>query len=86
MGKDTPWEHFPLKAVRGFKAIVLTALPRYLRKRCCSDPTHSTNSERESFVSELGCGLRELAVSLRNMGMFRGVSVLKTVEDLRPIF
>jgi hypothetical protein len=59
IGKDSLRELFlalqPIfKAVRAFKVIVLTPLPRYLWNRCCSDPTNITNSERVGFASDMG--------------------------------
>jgi hypothetical protein len=90
IGKDTLREHFlalqpVFKAVRAFKVIVLTPLPRYLWNRCCGDPTHITNSERVGFASDMGNSLRELTVNLRNMVFMRklkGVSVFNTIEAL----
>jgi hypothetical protein len=89
IGKDTLREHFmamqPIfRAIKGFK-LVLTPLPRYLWNRCCDDPTHITNSERENFASDMGRSLRDLTVNLRNMifmRKLRGVSVLNTIEAL----
>jgi hypothetical protein len=90
IGKDSLREHFmalqPIfKALKGYTCLVLTPLPRYLWNRCCSNPTHITNSERSSFASEMGRGLRDLTVNIRNMIFMRklkGVSVLNTVEAL----
>jgi hypothetical protein len=73
------------RAIKGFKVLVLTPLPRYLWNRCCDDPTHITNSERENFASDMGRSLRDLTVNLRNMifmRKLRGVSVLNTIEAL----
>ncbi len=73
------------KALKGFKCLVLTLLPRYLWNRCCSNPAHINNSERGSFASEMWKGLRDLTVNIRNMIFMRklkGVSVLNTVEAL----
>ncbi len=90
IGKDSLRELFlalqPIfKVVKAFKDTVLTPLPRYLWNRCCSDPTHITNSERVGFASDMGHSLRELTVNLRNMVFMRklkGVSVFNTVEAL----
>jgi hypothetical protein len=90
IGKDTLREYFMalqpvFKALKGFKCLVLTPLPRYLWNRCCSNPDHISNSERVSFASEMGKGLRDLTVNIRNMIFMRklkGVSVLNTVEAL----
>ncbi len=90
IGKDTLREYFmalqPLfKALKGFKCLVLTRLPRYLWNRCCSNLAHINNSERNSFAGEMGKGLRDLTVNIRNMIFMRklkGVSVLNTVEAL----
>ncbi len=76
------------KALKGFKCLILTPLLRYLRNRCCSNPAHITNSERNSFAGEMGKGLRDLTVNIRNMIFMRklkGVSVLNTVEALSII-
>jgi hypothetical protein len=90
IGKDSLREYFmalqPIfKALKGYKCLVLTPLPRYLWNRCCSNPAHIINSERSSFASEMGRGLRDLTVNIRNMIFMRklkGVSVLNTVEAL----
>ncbi len=59
------WESYTPPAIRvRVKCIVLTPLPRYLCNRCCNDPTHITNSERESFAGDMGRGLRELTVNI----------------------
>lgn len=73
------------KIVKGFKVIILTPLSRYLWNRCCSDPTHITNSERDGNASDMGRCLHELTVNLRNMVFTRklkGVSIFNTVEAL----
>jgi hypothetical protein len=49
-----------------FKAPILTPLSLYFWNRCCADLTHTTNSERPSFASEMGQGLWELIITLRN--------------------
>jgi hypothetical protein len=90
IGKDTLREHFmamqPIfRAVKGFRVLVLTPLPRYLWNRCCDDPSHITNSERENFASDMGKSLKDLTINLRNMifmRKLRGVSVLSTIEAL----
>jgi hypothetical protein len=90
IGKDTLRDHFMalqpvFRAVKGFKVLVLTPLPRYLWNRCCDDASHITNSERESFASDMGKSLKDLTINLRNMifmRKLRGVSVLNTVEAL----
>jgi hypothetical protein len=83
-------EHFltlqPLfKAIKNFKVIMLTPLPRYLWHRCCDNRAHLTNSEEENFAREMGSRIRELQIQLRNMIFMRklkGVSVLNAVEAL----
>ncbi len=62
------WESYTLPAIWvRVECIVLTPLPIYLCNRGCNDPTHITNSERESFAGDMGRGLRELTVNIRNM-------------------
>jgi hypothetical protein len=69
------------KAVKSFRGIILSPLPRYLWHRCCGDPAHVTNSEQPEFTSEIARGLKELTVNLRNMifmRKLRGLSVMNT--------
>jgi hypothetical protein len=90
IGKDPLRDLFMLlqpvfKAIKGFKGIILSPMPRYLWHRCCEDPTHITNSEIPTFTSDMGRGLKDLRVNLRNMIFMRklcGLSVMNTVESL----
>ncbi len=73
------------KVVKSFRGIILSPLLRYLWHRCCGDPAHVTNSEQPEFASEMGRGLKEQTVNLRNMifmRKLRGLSVMNTVEAL----
>jgi hypothetical protein len=73
------------KACKDFKVICVSPLPRYLWNRCCTDPQHVTNSEKESFAADLGRGLRDLTVNLRNMLFMRklkNVTVMNSTEAL----
>ncbi len=52
---------------------------RYILNRYCEDVTHLTNSENQGFASDMGRGLKELTVSLRNMifmPKLKGVTIL----------
>ncbi len=51
------------KAIKGFRGIVLSPLPRCLLSRCCSIPVHITNSKRSTYAGDMGTGLRELTVN-----------------------
>jgi hypothetical protein len=90
IGKDTLREYFMLlqpifKVCKDYKVICVSPLPRYLWTRCCNDPKHITNSEKESYAADLGRGLRDLTVNLRNMLFMRklkNVSVLNSTEAL----
>jgi hypothetical protein len=90
IGKDSLRNLFMLlqpvfKAIKGFKGIILSPMPRYLWQRCCEDPSHITNSEIPTFASDMGRGLKDLTVNLRNMifmWKLRGLSVMNTVESL----
>jgi hypothetical protein len=73
------------RAIKGFRGIILSPLPRYIWHRCCENPSHITNSESPSFARDMGQGLKDLTVNLRNMVFMRkirGVSVMNTVEAL----
>jgi hypothetical protein len=90
IGKDSLHDLFMLlqpvfKAIKGFKGIILSPLPRYIWHRCCENPSHITNSENPTFASDMGKGLKDLTVNLRNMIFMRklcGVSIMNTVESL----
>jgi hypothetical protein len=73
------------KVVRGFQCILLTPLPRYLWTRCCSDPSHITNSEDSEHAAGMGRSLQELNKSLKNMIFMRklkDISLLNSLEVL----
>jgi hypothetical protein len=59
------------KAIKGFRGIILSPLPRYLWNRRCEDLSHITNSELNSFPGDMGKDLRDLTVNLQNM-IFKG--------------
>jgi hypothetical protein len=90
IGKDSLRDLFMnlqpvFKAMKNFRGLILSLLPRYLWHRCCGDPTHITNSKQQEFASEMGRGLKELTTNLRNMifmRKLRGLSVMNTVEAL----
>jgi hypothetical protein len=90
IGKDSLREYFMMlqpifKTCKDYKVICVSPLPRYLWNRCCTDPQHVTNSEKESFAADLGRGLRDLTVNLRNMLFMRklkNVSVMNSTEAL----
>jgi hypothetical protein len=90
IGKDSLRDLFMnlqpvFKAMKNFRGLILSLLPRYLWHRCCGDPTHITNSEQPEFASEMGRGLKELTANLCNMifmRKLRGLSVMNTVEAL----
>jgi hypothetical protein len=90
VGKDSLWELFmkmvPIfKAVKGFRGIMLSPMSRYLWHRCCDDPAHITNSELPSSASDMGRGLKDLTINLRNMVFMRklrGFTVMNMVEPL----
>jgi hypothetical protein len=90
VNRDTVRELFstlqPLfRAVREFKCIVMTPLPRYLWARCCDNPSHITNSEVSGYAAAMGASLRELNKCLRNMIFMRklkGISTLNAMEAL----
>jgi hypothetical protein len=73
------------RAIKGFTGIILSSLPRYLWHRCCKNPTHITNSELPTFANDMGRGLKDLTVNLRNMifmRKLRSLSVMNIVESL----
>jgi hypothetical protein len=90
IGKDSLRDMFMLfqpvfKAIKGFRGIILSPLPRYIWHRCCENPSHITNSENPTFASDMGKGLKDLMVNLRNMVFMRkirGVSIMNSVESL----
>jgi hypothetical protein len=76
IGKDTLREYFMMlqpifKSCKDYKVICVSPLPRYVWARCCDDPQHITNSEKESFAADMGRGLRDLTINLRNMLFMR---------------
>jgi hypothetical protein len=90
VNRDTVRELFStlqpiFRAVREFKTILLTPLPRYLWSRCCSNPLHITNSEAPGYAASMGSALRDLNKCLRNMIFMRklkGVYTLNSMEAL----
>jgi hypothetical protein len=90
IGKDSLRDLFMLmqpifKAIKGFRAIILSPLPRYIWHRCCENTSHITNSESPNFASDMGQGLKDITTNLRNMifmRKIRGASVMNTVEAL----
>ncbi len=90
IGKDSLRELFMLmqpvfKAIKSYRGIILSPLPRYIWHRCCENPSHITNSESPSFARDMGQGLKDLTVNLRNMVFMkkiRGVTIMNTVEAL----
>jgi hypothetical protein len=90
IGKDALRDLFMLmqpvfKAIKGYRGVILSPLPRYIWHRCCENPSHITNSESPSFAKDMGQGLKDLTMNLRNMVFMRkirGASVLNTVEAL----
>jgi hypothetical protein len=76
IGKDTLREYFMMlqpifRACKDYKVICVSPLPRYVWARCCDDPQHITNSEKGSFAADMGRGLRDLTINLRNMLFMR---------------
>jgi hypothetical protein len=90
IGKDSLRDLFMLmqpvfKAIKGYRGIILSPMPRYIWHRCCENPSHITNSESPSFARDKGQGLKDLTVNLRNMVFMRkirGVTIMNTVEAL----
>jgi hypothetical protein len=73
------------KVTRGFQCILLTPLPRYLWTRCCSDPSHITNSEDPGYAAGMGKSLHKLNKILKNMIFMRklkDISLLNSLEAL----
>jgi hypothetical protein len=90
IGKDTLREYFMLlqpifRACKDYKIICVSPLPRYVWARCCEDPQHITNSEKESFAADMGRGLRDLTINLRNMLFMRklkNVCIVNSTEAM----
>ncbi len=90
VNRDTVRELFStlqpiFRAVREFRCILLTPLPRYLWSRCCDNPAHITNSEVPGYAASMGSALGELNKCLRNMIFMRklkGVFTLNSIEAL----
>ncbi len=73
------------KASKDHKVIFVSPLPQYVWARCCSDPEHIINSKRPTFAADMGRGLRDLTINLRNMLFMRklkNVTVLNLTEAL----
>jgi hypothetical protein len=73
------------KACKDYKVICVSPLPRYVWARCCTDPDHIVNSEKGTFASDMGRGLRDLTINLRNMLFMRklkNVIVVNSTEAL----
>jgi hypothetical protein len=73
------------KVCKDYKVICVSPLPRYVWARCCTDPQHIINSEKESFASDMGRGLRDLTINLRNvlfMRKLKNVFVVNSTEAL----
>jgi hypothetical protein len=67
------------------EVICVSPLPRYVWARCCDDPQHITNSEKESFAADMGRGLRDLTINLRNMLFMRklkNVCIVNSTEAM----
>ncbi len=90
IGKDSLREYFMLmqpifEACKDYKVIFVSPLPRYAWARCCNDPEHIVNSEKATFASDMGRGLRDLTMNLRNMLFMRklkNVTVMNSTEAL----
>jgi hypothetical protein len=40
-------------AARGARVVLVCHIPRYVRTKCCDDPSHITNFESENYEEEL---------------------------------
>jgi hypothetical protein len=55
-----------LRAGGEAEKIILSPLPRYL-KRCCSDKSHITNKRDKSYFAMMGEGLSDIKDSMRDL-------------------